>query len=119
MLNSTVTLFHRTAGEEWDTWTPTVLRGVNTVFFRRRETGERSAAAVSGTVNVRHMLSVPASLWPEEAAPGDYIVPGECGQGAFSGSGAEVLLPIGGRQIRQIGAYLYGSALDHYEVILR
>ena len=119
MFPQTVTLYIRHPFGKTLIWMPLVLKGVNLMRVDREETGEHSAAAVSGTVNIRYMMTVPLSLWPESAGPGDYVVEGECEQDSFLGNAAEVLLPLGGRQIEQVMRFSYGSPMDHAEVVLR
>ena len=115
MLNQTVTVFHRREDGDRDIWSPFLIeRAAQMVSVQSINTGsQREQDAPEATLRVK------AGLWPHVIAPGDYVVQGACEVGEFYGSPVKALEPYGGKKIQKITGYLFGSPIDHYEVIVR
>lgn len=112
--NQTVTVFHRTENGDSNTWTPEVIKGVYWEDIRAI-----NASSVSEAAAPQVLMDFPACIWPKYLIEGDYILPSACDIQTFVGSAPKVLLPLGGKKIEKISRYIFGTSLDHIEVILR
>lgn len=112
--NKTVTIYHKSLTDDTVRWEPTTVDGVYAEDVREINTSSTTTASAPAT-----LIDFPAGVWDRcDVEPGDYIVIGGCDIDTFSG-GVTKLLDAGGRQVESVAKHLYGSSLDHVEVIAR
>ena len=114
MFRQTVTIYHRTDAAQRDLWTPILLENV---YFRK--TSGINAGSRSEARSLESTLIVKADDWNDDISEGDYVVPGRCQQLEFSGSGAAVLVPLGGLKIESISKNTYCSDMGNYSMVLK
>lgn len=112
--NKTVTIYHKSLTDDTVRWEPTTVDGVYAEDVREINTSSTTTASAPAT-----LIDFPVGVWDRcNVEPGDYIVIGRCDIDTFSG-GVTKLLDAGGRQVESVEKHLYGSSLDHVEVIAR
>lgn len=112
--NKTVTIYQKSLTDDTVRWEPTTVDGVYAEDVREINTSSTTTASAPAT-----LIDFPAGVWDRcNVEPGDYIVIGGCDIDTFSG-GVTKLLDAGGRQVENVAKHLYGSSLDHVEVIAR
>lgn len=110
------TIYHRSVDGDTITWTPTTVSGVYAEAARAINAASTSIASAPAT-----LIDFPAAVWAQagKVDAGDYIVVGGCDIEPFAGSAPTKLLPAGGRKIESVQPYIFGTSLDHVEVIAR
>lgn len=110
--NKTVTIYHKSLADDTVRWEPTTVDGVYAEDVRAIDTSSTTTASAPAT-----LIDFPAGVWDKcNIDPGDYVVVGGCDIDAFFGSVTR-LLEAGARQVESVAKHLYGSTLDHVEVI--
>ncbi len=112
--NKTVTIYHKSLIDDTVKWEPTTVDGVYAEDVRAINASGTTTASAPTT-----LIDFPAGVLDKcNVDPGDYVVIGGCDIDAFSGSVTK-LLDAGGRQVESVAKHLYGSSLDHVEVMVR